>query len=213
MLFSLFFYIQPGVTMRSAADRFVRTFVCSLKLSQTHTQTLTNSSGVTTFQSSYKLLTPAYCAFASRPLPTDVRCSHICAWSNREWQKTAKSWRNSDHDVEYSRLGAVASRLFTTSFKSLLLQPAASYSTRARPVRTSLAPLLSSKSRRRARGEELPVPASKAVVGFAVKDEFNLTKLYEKIQVGLCPSESSEVRDWATVMRGRLRKSRFGCEA
>ena len=202
--------------MRSAVDRFVRTFVCSLKQSQTLTtraQKLTISSSVLTFQSSYKLLTRVNCGFVSRQLPTDIRRNHICAWNNREWQKTAKSWRNSDHDVEYSRLGAVASRLFTTSFKSLLLQPAASYSTRARPVRTSLAPLLSSKSRRRARGEELPVPASKAVVGFAVKDEFNLTKLYEKIQVGLCSSESSEVRDWATLMRGGLRMSRFGCEA
>jgi len=44
------------------------------------------------------------------------------------------------------------------------------------------APLLTNKLRRRRKVGELQEPSSRAVVGFAIKDEFNMTKLYEKLQ-------------------------------
>ena len=46
------------------------------------------------------------------------------------------------------------------------------------------APLLASQLRRRRKVGELLVPSSRAVVGFAIREEFNMTKLFEKLQVG-----------------------------
>ena len=113
--------------------------------------------------------------------------------SGQFMSSTCHSWRTNLSHAALSRTSSPSlPSLITRSFVPLT----ALYSTRANVARRpSLAPLLSSKSRRKARGGELPVPASKAVVGFAIKDEYDMAKLYERIQVGLCQSESSEVRE------------------
>ena len=81
------------------------------------------------------------------------------------------------------------SRCFATSMTDLSLA-SPSQSSHSSPRASQTAPLLS-KLRRRRKVEDLQVPSSRAVVGFAIKEEFNLTKLYEKIQVGWSMRRSS----------------------
>ena len=74
-------------------------------------------------------------------------------------------------------------RCFSTRFSHS--SPSEPQLKRPSPMRNSQsAPLLTNKLRRRRKVGELQEPSSRAVVGFAIKDEFNMTKLYEKLQVG-----------------------------
>ena len=132
---------------------------------------------------------------------TQLSCASSCS---RQFVTTSKTNRPapnhlqtrfltiSEISAKFARsrlINPSVSRCFATSMTDLSLA-SPSQSSHSSPRASQTAPLLS-KLRRRRKVEDLQVPSSRAVVGFAIKEEFNLTKLYEKIQVGWSMRRSS----------------------